>query len=149
MLAKVKYPENIRNILKILILIRYFCSIFVQFHSDIKEFLILHRRYIVIISSSLINEVSYVNLMYSNSRHHFRTVHHSFRWLFQNGITKIGKMVKNLKFRIKEILAISYIDFLCRYLSNLALKCTIGFIQSCDFIGKIWAWSLVKNTLAG
>ena len=56
---------------------------FLQFHSDINEILILYRRFIVILSS-LIIEVSYVNLMYSNSRHHlrthFRTVHHSFRY---------------------------------------------------------------------
>ena len=71
-----------------------FCSIFVQFHSDINEFLILYRRYIVIISSSLINEVSYVNLMYSNSRHHFRT---HFRTAHQSDFLMTFKIPKVCK----------------------------------------------------
>ena len=80
----------------------FFFSILVQFHSDINEFLILYRRYIVIISSSLINEVSYVNLMYSNSRHHFRThfrTAHQSDFLMTLKIPKVCKLfgVESLK----------------------------------------------------
>ena len=60
-----------------------------------------------------------------------------------------AKTVKNHKIRMKNCWTFLFIDFLCRYFPDLALKCTIGIYSTIWFLGKIWPWSLVKNTLAG